>query len=114
MVNYEHNDIAPGILKCNKRCRKCNWYNNLTTKCDLKYAAILYIKKLEEDNSKKIIYCKDCIYCKVRSSNWKYDSPVYECKNRDGLHLIPGVQPMDYCSQGQAVEKKELNNDEEN
>ena len=62
-----------------------------------------YIKHLEDDNAKKIVYCKDCIYCEFEQRTYQYHgADKYICKHRDGLPYVPELSPMDYCSRGKA------------
>ena len=93
--------IVPGLEGCNGKCRKCSWYDRFLGKCMLKNAAAEYIKYLEADNAKKMVYCKDCIYCESEERVYKYlGSDKYMCRHRDGIGAAY-VCPMDYCSKGQ-------------
>lgn len=92
--------ISKGLKACNHKCRKCSWRELFSGECTLMDCAAEYIGVLEEDNAKKIVCCKDCIYCKKKEPTYRVESEVYECKNRDGLPVLPNINPMDYCSRG--------------
>jgi hypothetical protein len=97
--------IVPGLESCNRKCRKCRWRDGFSGACMLMNKAVEYIKRLESDNSKKIVYCKDCRYCEFEQREYKYHgSDRYTCKHRDGLPILPELNPMDYCSRGKRKE----------
>lgn len=102
--------IAKGLKACNRKCRKCSWHDLFSGECMLMDCAADYIGVLEEDNAKKIVYCKDCIYCAKKEPTYRFESEAYECKNRDGLPVLPNIKPTDYCSRG--VRKTEVKDDE--
>ena len=94
--------IVPGLESCNGKCRKCYWRDGFSGMCMLKNKAAEYIKRLECDNAKKMVYCKDCIYCNFEERTYKYVSEdKYTCRHRDGLYTS-ALSPMDYCSKGVA------------
>lgn len=95
--------IVPGLESCNHKCRKCNWRDGFSGECMLMNKAVEYIKHLEDDNAKKMVYCKDCIYCEFEQRTYKYlGADKYICKHRDGLPYMLELSPMDYCSRGKA------------
>lgn len=97
--------IVSGLESCNRKCRKCTWRDGFSGACMLTNRAVKYIKALERDNSEKMVYCKDCIYCGFEERTYKYHGEdKYICKNRDGLPTVPYIKPMDYCSRGKAKE----------
>ena len=97
------NHIVPGLESCNRKCRKCRWRDCFSGECMLMNRAAEYIKRLESDNSEKMVYCKDCIYCDMEERTYKYHgTDRYTCKHRDGLSVLIGLDPMDYCSRGVA------------
>ena len=94
--------VLAGNKACNHKCRKCEWKDGFSGVCTLHPLTIEYIEALEQDNAKKMVYCKDCIYCKKIEAVYRFESNKYECTNRDGLPIIPRIDPMDYCSRGEA------------
>lgn len=100
MRNFE--SILTCLKNCNHRCRKCVWRDRFANVCTLFGSAAEYIESLEQDNAKKMVYCKDCIYSKVTKAKYNFENDKYECTNRDGLPIVPYISPMDYCSRGKA------------
>lgn len=97
--------IVPGLESCDGKCRKCRWHDRFSGGCTLSTKAAKYIKRLESDNAKKVVYCKDCIYCVMEERTYMYHgNDTYRCTNRDGLPITPALSPMDYCSRGKAKE----------
>ena len=97
--------IVPGLRKCDRKCRKCFWRDGFSGACTLRDAASNYIEILEADNRKKMVYCKDCIFCEKKDANYRWQDEEYTCKHSDGLRRLGhGVNPMDYCSVGVAKE----------
>lgn len=95
--------IVLGLESCNHKCRKCNWHNKFSGECMLMDKAAKYIRRLKADNAKKMVYCKDCIFCEYKPRPYMYHGEdKYICKNREGLSDIYGLQPMDHCSRGKA------------
>ena len=94
-------NIVPGLISCNRKCRKCEWRDGFSGACMLMNRAVQYIKRLEDDNAKGKVYCKDCAYCEFEQRTYKYlGEDKYTCKHRDGLSRLGGVDPFDYCSLG--------------
>ena len=101
METYER--ILEGMKMCvAKNCRKCEWRDKFSGGCTLLPAAVKYVELLEHDNAKKMVYCKNCIYCKVTPAKYSFESDKYECTNREGLPIIPANSSMDFCSRGKA------------
>ena len=97
--------ITADLRKCNSKCRKCYWRDGFSGECTLNYNAAEYIETLEADNRKKMVYCKDCIFCEKKGANYRWQDEEYTCKHSDGLRRLGhGVNPMDYCSVGVAKE----------
>lgn len=97
--------IVPGLEYCNRKCRKCRWRDGFSGECMLMNRAVEYIKRLESDNSKKMVYCKDCMYCEFEQRDYMYHgSDRYICIHRNGLPHSPELNPMDYCSRGKRKE----------
>ena len=95
--------ILEGMRTCTaKNCRKCEWRDKFVGGCTLLPEAVKYVEKLEHDNAKKMVYCKDCIYCKVRPARYAFESDEYECMNKEGLSFITAISSMDFCSRGKA------------
>ena len=95
--------ILEGMRTCTaKNCRKCEWRDKFAGVCTLLPAAVKYVELLEHDNAKKMVYCKDCIYCKVTPAKYSFESDKYECTNREGLPIFPAISAMDFCSRGKA------------
>lgn len=97
MNNLEH--VLVGLERCNGNCRKCGWRNRFDGSCELHPTVIAYVKTLERDNAKKIVYCKDCMFCEKEEARFALDNDRYECKHKDGLRKIY-VLPVDHCSVG--------------
>ena len=98
-----HERILEGMRMCvAKNCRKCEWRDKFSGGCTLLPAAAKYVELLEHDNAKKMVYCKNCIYCKVTPAKYSFESDKYECTNREGLPIIPAISAMDFCSRGKA------------
>lgn len=91
--------IVPGLLNCNRKCRKCSWRNPLSGECTLNVAAAHYIKALEIDNGMQMVYCKNCVFCEVIKPDHAYEEVKYKCMHREGLANVD-VSPFDHCSKG--------------
>lgn len=97
--------IVPGLEQCDRKCRKCRWRDGFSGGCMLMGRAVEYIQQLEHDNAEKVVYCKDCLYCVPEERKYMYyGKDKYRCTNRDGLPIVPDIDPMDYCSRGKAKE----------
>lgn len=100
--------ITADLRKCNGKCRKCRWRDGFSGECTLNHNAAEYIEALETDNAKQMVYCKDCIYCEKADAIYRFSDDEYQCKNRDGLPVVPKIKPMDYCSRGKTKESMEV------